>query len=237
MQVTDNLIQEFIRIRPTMEVMREAIVLSLCKRVYKDRCLVFVRTKKHAHRLRIIFGLANLNAAELHGSLSQVCWTHSAEKISKRWVWALSSCRHSCTSPAPLFSSQAQRLESLERFKNSEAEFLICSDLAGRGLDIPGVKSVINLCMPNTVKQYIHRVGRTARAGQKGRSVTLVGEGERRLMRELHKSNASSMRNRVVKPDVIEKFKVCVLGWGSDAVRSGGEGRGVSALSSGAYGL
>lgn len=71
-QVTDNLVQEFIRIRPAMEPMREAIVLSLCKRVYKERCLVFVRTKKHAHRLRIIFGLANLSAAELHGSLSQV---------------------------------------------------------------------------------------------------------------------------------------------------------------------
>jgi ATP-dependent RNA helicase DDX27 len=107
-----------------------------------------------------------------------------------------------------LATLQAQRLDSLQRFKDSGAEFLICSDLAGRGLDIPGVKSVINLCMPNTVKQYIHRVGRTARAGQKGRSATLVGEGERRLMRELHKTNAASMRNRVVKPEIIDKFKV-----------------------------
>eukprot|EP00045_Choanoeca_perplexa_P008285 m.76425 g.76425 ORF g.76425 m.76425 type:complete len:737 (+) comp14430_c0_seq1:73-2283(+) len=171
-KVTDNLIQEFIRIRPQHEASREAIVLALVKRTHKSHCLVFVRSKKHAHRLRIVLGLADVKAGELHGSLTQV-----------------------------------QRLDALERFKNDELDVLICSDLAGRGLDIPGVTSVINLSMPNTVKQYIHRVGRTARGNSSGRSVTLVGEGERKLLRELYKDNSSSMRNRVLKPEVIAKFK------------------------------
>eukprot|EP00730_Choanoeca_flexa_P005315 TRINITY_DN11925_c0_g1_i3.p1 TRINITY_DN11925_c0_g1~~TRINITY_DN11925_c0_g1_i3.p1 ORF type:complete len:732 (+),score=192.36 TRINITY_DN11925_c0_g1_i3:41-2236(+) len=171
-KVTDNLVQEFVRIRPQHETSREAIVLSLVKRTHKSHCLVFVRSKKHAHRLRIVFGLADIKAGELHGSLTQ-----------------------------------AQRMDALERFKNDDLDVLICSDLAGRGLDIPGVKSVINLSMPNTVKQYIHRVGRTARGGSSGRSVTLVGEGERKLLRELYKNNSSSMRNRVIKTEVIAKFK------------------------------
>eukprot|EP01147_Barroeca_monosierra_P001094 gene1094-4322_t len=171
-KATDNLIQEFVRIRPEHEDKREAIVLSLCKRTFKERCMIFVRSKKHAHRLRIVFGLADLPVAELHGSLTQ-----------------------------------QQRLESLQRFQSRDVEFLICSDLAGRGLDLADVETVINLYMPNTIKQYIHRVGRTARAGRVGRSISLVGEDERKLMRELYKENKDAMRNRTVKPQVVKKFK------------------------------
>ncbi len=60
-------------------------------------------------------------------------------------------------------------MESLKKFKDGEADFLLATDLAARGLDIEKVKTVVNFSIPPTTKQYIHRVGRTARAGRSGR--------------------------------------------------------------------
>jgi ATP-dependent RNA helicase DDX47/RRP3 len=70
--------------------------------------------------------------------------------------------------------SQAKRLAALNKFKGGERSILIATDVASRGLDIPAVDLVINYELPANSKDYIHRVGRTARAGRSGRAVTLV---------------------------------------------------------------
>jgi ATP-dependent RNA helicase DDX27 len=75
--------------------------------------------------------------------------------------------------------TQAQRLESLENFKAGNSDFLIATDLAGRGLDVQGIDVVINFEVPRNVSEYVHRVGRTARAGRKGRAVTLADDSGR----------------------------------------------------------
>ena len=75
--------------------------------------------------------------------------------------------------------TQAQRLESLESFKAGNSDFLIATDLAGRGLDVQGIDVVINFEVPRNVSEYVHRVGRTARAGRKGRAVTLADDSGR----------------------------------------------------------
>ena len=64
--------------------------------------------------------------------------------------------------------SQPQRLEALRKFKEAEIDILLATDLVARGLDIPKVNTVVNFTMPNTLSHYIHRVGRTARAGRSG---------------------------------------------------------------------
>ncbi|KAJ3204815.1 ribosomal RNA processing protein [Dinochytrium kinnereticum] len=70
--------------------------------------------------------------------------------------------------------TQAKRLGALNKFKGGERNILIATDVASRGLDIVGVDVVVNYDVPQSSKDYIHRVGRTARAGKSGKSVTLV---------------------------------------------------------------
>ena len=70
--------------------------------------------------------------------------------------------------------SQPKRLGALHKFKSGGRDILICTDVASRGLDIPSVDCVINYDLPGHGKDYIHRVGRTARAGRSGKAIAMV---------------------------------------------------------------
>nr|KAJ0200468.1 hypothetical protein LSAT_V11C600304310 [Lactuca sativa] len=74
--------------------------------------------------------------------------------------------------------TQTKRLENLSKFKAGICTILICTDVASRGLDIPSVDMVINYDIPTNSKDYIHRVGRTARAGRSGVAISLVNQYE-----------------------------------------------------------
>ncbi|KAK4241671.1 ATP-dependent RNA helicase DBP8 [Achaetomium macrosporum] len=77
---------------------------------------------------------------------------------------------------------QRQRIDNLARFRASAARILVATDVAARGLDIPEVKLVINYDVPRDPDDYIHRVGRTARAGRKGEAITFVGQRDVELV-------------------------------------------------------
>mmetsp|Transcript_21764 Transcript_21764/g.52623 ORF Transcript_21764/g.52623 Transcript_21764/m.52623 type:complete len:941 (+) Transcript_21764:72-2894(+) len=118
--------------------------------------------------------------------------------------------------------TQVQRLEALEAFREGGVDVLLCTDLAARGLDVPGVEAVVNFEMPSQVETYVHRIGRTARAGRGGKSCTLIGEGRRYLMKEVikdaeeknqkqKKSSSNSqptglIRSRTIPPAVVAHF-------------------------------
>lgn len=77
---------------------------------------------------------------------------------------------------------QKDRLAALVQFKSNHIKILIATDVAARGLDIPIVELVINHIIPNVPKEYIHRVGRTARAGKNGMAITLITPHDIKLL-------------------------------------------------------
>ncbi|THH18490.1 hypothetical protein EW146_g2511 [Bondarzewia mesenterica] len=81
--------------------------------------------------------------------------------------------------------SQSQRLGALSKFKSGGRNVLVATDVASRGLDLPSVDVVINFDIPTHSKDYIHRVGRTARAGRSGKSITLVTQYDVELIQRI----------------------------------------------------
>ncbi|XP_058098911.1 DEAD-box ATP-dependent RNA helicase 28 [Magnolia sinica] len=94
--------------------------------------------------------------------------------------------------------TQAQRLDALELFRKQQVDFLIATDVAARGLDIIGVRTVINFACPRDITSYVHRVGRTARAGREGYAVTFVTDNDRSLLMAIAKRAGSTLKNRIV---------------------------------------
>lgn len=89
--------------------------------------------------------------------------------------------------------SQSQRLGSLSKFQSGSRKILVATDVASRGLDIPAVDIVINFDIPTHSKDYIHRVGRTARAGRAGKSITLVTQYDVELIQRIEAVTGKKM--------------------------------------------
>ncbi|WP_374668476.1 DEAD/DEAH box helicase [Ramlibacter sp.] len=83
--------------------------------------------------------------------------------------------------------SQDERLKALDAFKKGEVDLLVATDVAARGLDIKDVPAVFNFDVPFNPEDYVHRIGRTGRAGASGLAVTLVSPSDGRLMADLEK--------------------------------------------------
>ncbi len=83
--------------------------------------------------------------------------------------------------------SQPQREKTLGAFRSGKLRILIATDIAARGLDIDGVSHVINYEIPNVPEQYVHRIGRTARAGAAGIAISFVDEDERGYLRDIER--------------------------------------------------
>jgi superfamily II DNA/RNA helicase len=81
--------------------------------------------------------------------------------------------------------SQRQREQALARFEAGEVDTLVATDVAARGIDVAGISHVINFDVPHDHEAYVHRVGRTGRAGRKGVGITFVAADERHQMRQL----------------------------------------------------
>ena len=83
--------------------------------------------------------------------------------------------------------SQGQRERALGAFRTGRIKVLVATDIAARGIDVAGVTHVVNHDMPNVPESYVHRIGRTARAGAEGIAISLVAPDERGMLREIQK--------------------------------------------------
>ncbi|KAL8892875.1 MAG: hypothetical protein Q9215_000239 [Flavoplaca cf. flavocitrina] len=136
----------------------------------------------------------------------------------------LRSLKHRVTSLHSLLS-QSERTSNLARFRAAAARIMVATDVASRGLDIPEVDLVINYDVPRNPDDYIHRVGRTARAGKTGEAITLVGqrdvqlflaiEGRVGVKMEAYAEEGVNIQTRVIRDglkDVGVKKREALLG-------------------------
>ncbi len=97
--------------------------------------------------------------------------------------------------------SQAARLEALQKFRDGKVRVLVATDIASRGLDVDGISHVVNYELPNEPESYVHRIGRTARAGTEGIAISFCDAGERGFLRDIER-----VINRTVKVDEDHAF-------------------------------
>jgi ATP-dependent RNA helicase RhlE len=107
---------------------------------------------------------------------------HGADKISRR-------LERKGISSVTLHSNrtQGQRQRALEGFKQGKFRVLVATDIAARGIDVSGISHVINYDIPQYAEDYIHRIGRTGRAGAKGDAITFVGPEEQQYLRGIER--------------------------------------------------
>ncbi len=86
-------------------------------------------------------------------------------------------------------ATKASRKEALDAFKSGKANILVSSDLVARGLDLQEITHVINLDIPQALNEYIHRVGRTGRAGEKGIAISIITENEKQFLKKIERLN------------------------------------------------
>jgi ATP-dependent RNA helicase DeaD len=89
--------------------------------------------------------------------------------------------------------SQNQRDNVMRRFHTKDVDVLVATDVAARGIDIKGIDTVINYDVPQTADFYVHRIGRTARAGREGKAFTLVGGTDRGMLRDIQNHTRARM--------------------------------------------
>ncbi|WP_083898954.1 DEAD/DEAH box helicase [Robiginitomaculum antarcticum] len=98
--------------------------------------------------------------------------------------------------------SQGQRKRALDMFRDGTVKVMIATDVAARGIDIEGISHVINYELPNVPEQYVHRIGRTARAGREGRAIAYCAKDERAYLKDIEKQ----IKQRIDVEELPENF-------------------------------
>ena len=99
--------------------------------------------------------------------------------------------------------SQGQRQRALGQFRRGDVSVLVATDIAGRGIDIDDVSHVINVDLPNIPESYVHRIGRTARAGREGVAISFCSKAEKAYLRDIEKLIGMDLPKRQDQPGAV----------------------------------
>lgn len=116
--------------------------------------------------------------------------------------------------------SQGARTRALAEFKSNKIQVLVATDIAARGLDIALLPHVVNYELPNVPEDYVHRIGRTARAGHSGMAVSLVCGEERKLLQDIEK-----LLKRDIPKTIVEGFEPSAADANEPLIEKGYRGR------------
>ena len=142
-----------------------------------EQSVVFVAKENKGSLLQQLLGAADVERAIVFTSTK-----HGADKLSRKLEQAGIS--------APAIhgnKSQNARERALEGFRGGRTRVLVATDIAARGIDVDGVSHVFNFDLPNVPESYVHRVGRTGRAGASGRAISFCDRDERPLLGDIEK--------------------------------------------------
>ena len=99
--------------------------------------------------------------------------------------------------------SQPQRERALAEFKSGKVKILVATDIAARGIDVSGVSHVVNFELPNVPEQYVHRIGRTARAGASGVAIAFCADDERSYLRDIERLTRQKVTVEALPPNFV----------------------------------
>jgi len=159
------------------------------------RVLVFTRTKHGANKVADVLERAQVGVEAIHGNKSQNARQRALER-----VLVFTRTKHGANKVADVLEraqvgveaihgnkSQNARQRALERFRSGECRVLVATDIAARGIDVDGITHVVNFEIPNVPETYVHRIGRTARAGADGVAISLCDGSERAYLRDIER--------------------------------------------------
>jgi ATP-dependent RNA helicase RhlE len=122
--------------------------------------------------------------------------------------------------------SQGQRTAALQAFRAGQVKLLVATDIAARGIDVSGVSHVINFELPNVAEQYVHRIGRTARAGAEGIAISFVADDERQYLKAIEKVTRVRCELQVLPENFAEAVRNLPKAAPPKKGSEGGNGRG-----------
>jgi ATP-dependent RNA helicase RhlE len=116
--------------------------------------------------------------------------------------------------------AQNARVRALEAFRSGQARILVATDIAARGIDVPAISHVINYELPNEPESYVHRIGRTARAGAGGTAVSFCDQSERPYLKDIEKLTRVSLAVAGHRHSRVERTETASQGWRPERTRS-----------------